>query len=76
MLLQVRTVAVVLVGTRKGNKGRMMGNFRSTTHSLGTTALGGLVSILGSCLSLGSLFCELLWYELPELFSCKLHLLV
>lgn len=33
----------------------MMGNFRSTTHSLGTTTLGGLVSILGSCMSLDSL---------------------
>lgn len=56
MLLQVRAAAVVLVCTREANnKGRVMGKFRCTTHNLDTTALGGLVSILGSCMSLGSL---------------------
>lgn len=55
-MLKVRTAAVVLVCTKKGNnKGRMMGKFRSTIHNLDITALGGLVSILGSCMSLGSL---------------------
>lgn len=55
-MLQVRTATVVLVCTRKGNsKSRMRCNFRSTAHNLGATALGGLVSIWGSFMSLGSL---------------------